>query len=305
MMLTNLRRVMRSGLINFWRMPVVASASVIAITAALFVVGSLLLAQAFFAGAVVDLQERVDVSVFMAPEAAEEDVLELKRSLELLPEVKSADYSSREDELADFQESNQDNELLAQSLREIGNPFGARLNIKAVDPAHYSSIAGFLESDSALSASGQALIDRVSYKKDVVDSLIRLIESSTKIGWALVIIFIFLSVIVTFNTISLAIYISREEISLMKLVGGSNFYVRGPFLVEGMISGIIASFIAVLLLYPSVIWVRNQTADVYGGIDLMTYFLDNFGTIFLTLLVAGAALGIVSSFLAVRRHLKA
>lgn len=304
MLMINLQRVLRAGLVNFWRMPVVASASVVALTAALFVIGTFFLARAFWGGAVAEIEARVDISVFMDPKAAEADVLALEKSLELLPEIKSVEYSSREAELADFRESNKDNELIAQSLAEVGNPFGARLNIKAIDPSRYDSIAAFLQSDSALSESGQRIIDRVSFKKNVVDRLVGLVNSTTKIGWAVTLVFILLSLAVTFNTISLAIYVSREEISLMKLVGASNFYIRGPFIVEGVISGIIAAFIAILLLYPSVIWARNQTVDVYGGINLVNYFLDNFGEIFLLLLLAGTVLGAVSSFLAVRRHLK-
>ena len=258
MLIINLRRVLRSGLVNFWRMPVVASASVIALTAALFVVGALLLARAFFGGTIAEIQERVDISVFMDPQAVESEVLALQQSLERLPEVKSVEYSSREAEVADFRETNEDNELIAQSLVEVGNPFGARLNIKAIDPSRYGSIATFLESDSALSEGGKSAIDRVSFKKNVIDKLVGFVDSTTKVGWAMTLVFIILSLAVTFNTISLAIYISREEISLMKLVGASNFYIRGPFIVEGMIAGIIAAFIAILLLYPSVIWRRLQ-----------------------------------------------
>ena len=305
MLIINLRRVLRAGLVNFWRMPVVASASVIALTAALFVVGSLILSRAFFGGAIAEIEERVDISVFMDPKAVEADVLALEKSLELLPEVKSVIYSSKEEELESFRESNKDNELIAQSLEEVGNPFGARLNIKAIDPSRYDSIATFLGSDSALSDKGQTIIDRISFKKNVVDQLTDFVAATSKVGWAVAIIFAFLSLIVTFNTISLAIYISREEISLMKLVGASNFYIRGPFIIEGMISGLIASFITVLLLYPAVIWLKNQTADVYGGVNLVDNFLDNFGLIFLILLVTGIVLGAFSSFLAVRKHLKA
>jgi cell division transport system permease protein len=117
-------------------------------------------------------------------------------------------------------------------------------------------------------------------------------------------VLIFLSVVVTFNTVSLAIYVSREEISLMKLVGAGNNYIRGPFVVEGLISGGVAAILALALLYPASIWVRNTTAGVFGGVDLASYFLSNIIELLLLLLVAGVFLGVVSSFLAVRKHLK-
>ena len=90
----------------------------------------------------------------------------------------------------------------------------------------------------------------------------------------------------------------------MRLVGAENSYIRGPFLVQGIIAGMFASFIAVALLYPSVIWVRNATAGVYGGVNLTSYFIDNFAQIFLTLFASGIILGVISSFLAVRKYLK-
>jgi cell division transport system permease protein len=137
-----------------------------------------------------------------------------------------------------------------------------------------------------------------------VDKLIGIINTSKTVGLAIVIVLVFIAVVVTFNTIALAIYISREEISLMKLVGAGNNFVRGPFIVEGIIAGIISSLLALALLYPATIWVRNQTLGVFGGVNMVSYFLQHFAQLFLMLLAAGIGLGIVSSFLAIRKHLK-
>lgn len=304
MLITSLKRIFRWGFLNFWRSAVVSLASVITITVTLFMFGGLYLASAFLNSSLEDVKSKVDISVSMKPEADEEDVLALRQSLELLPEVQEVTYSSRDQELEDFRERNKNNVLIIQSLDEVGNPFGARLNIRAVDPARYESVANFLESDSALSASGATIVDQISFKKNIVDKLVRLIDTSRTIGWAIMLVLIFISVIVTFNTISLAIYISREEIALMKLVGAGDNYVRGPFIVEGIISGVIAAFLALLFLYPSTLWVRNETAGVFGGINLVSYFIDNFALIFLLLLAVGVFLGVVSSYLATRKHLK-
>lgn len=303
-MLVKLRRIAWSGLLNFFRTPLVASASIVTLTATLFVFGALVLSNAFFTSALVDVQGKVDISVSFKPDVVESRVTEIKKSLELLPEIKEVTYSSREQELSDFRSRNADNDLIIQSLSEVGNPFGARLNIRAVEPGRYETIANFLQTDSALTPGGETIIDQVIFKKDVVDKLLHLLSASKKLAFAITLVLIFISLLVTFNTIALAIYSSREEISLMQLVGASRNYIRGPFLFEGIISGVIASLLSLALLYPAVIWIRNQTAGIYGGVDLVTYFGQHFASLFGLLLLSGIILGALSSFMATWRFLK-
>lgn len=304
MWLIKLRRVAWSGVLNFLRAPVIASASVITLTVALFVIGGLFLGAAFFSSSIQAVQDKVDISVSFRPEVEEPAVLEIKRQLGLLPEVRETTYSSRDQELADFRARNADNDLVIQSLAEVGNPFGARLNVRAVDPTRYENIAKFLKTDAALSPGGQTLIDHITFKKDIVDKLVNLVAVSQKLGFAIVLVLVFLSLVVTFNTISLAIHISREEISLMQLVGASRNYVRGPFLIEGIIAGIISALLALALLYPSAIWIRNQTAGIYGGVNLVGYFGQHFAGLLGLLLASGVLLGVLASWMATRKHLK-
>lgn len=303
MLTTKLRRVAWSGFLNFFRTPVVALASVITLTVTLFVIGSLVLANAFFSASIAEVQRKVDISVSFKQDVEEGRVLEVKRSLELLPEVTEVVYSSREQELADFRSRNASNALELQLLDELGNPFGARLNIRAADPVHYESIAKFLDNEGG-SASDLAVIDKISFKRDVVDRLVSLVRTAKRISFAATLLLVFISLVVTFNTISLAIYISREEISLMKLVGASPNHIRGPFLVEGIISGAISALLALLLLYPATIWLRDITSGLYGGLNLVNYFSSHFATLLGLLLVSGVVLGVLASFMATRQHLK-
>ena len=301
---TNIKRVFRSGFINFLRSATVSFASIVTITLALFVIGGLWLSAAFLNSSLAEVQNKVDISVSLKPAAAEVDILKLQQTLEAMPEVKEVTYSTREQEYQDFRQRNENNDLIIRSLEEVGNPFGARLNIRAVDPGRYESIATFLSGGSALSTNGEFIIDQVTFKKNVVDKLVKIIATAKQLGLAITLVLTLIAVMVTFNTISLAIYISREEISLMKLVGAGNNYVRGPFIVEGIIAGVISTFLALILLYPATIWVRNVTTGVFGGVNLVNYFLTHFAQIFLALLAAGGGLGIVSSFPAIRKHLK-
>lgn len=303
MLLVNLRRIIHSGFNNFWRSPAVSMASVFTLLVTLFVVGGLLLSSAFLDATLKNIQSQVDISVTFMPDAPESEVLALKEALTLLPEVTAVEYLSREQELQSFEERHKDNTLILQSLQEVGNPFGPRLNIQAADPAQYETIAKFLDNRTGGEGSDQ-LIDTISFKKDVVDKLLKIMSSTRRVGFALSVVLMVISVLVTINTISLAIYTSREEISVMRLVGAGDLYIRGPFMVEGIMAGLIASVGAMILLYPATIWVRNATTNVYGGINLVSYYVENFGQIFLVVLLSGILLGVIASFIAVRKYVK-
>ena len=96
----------------------------------------------------------------------------------------------------------------------------------------------------------------------------------------------------------------HEEITIMRLVGANNSYVRGPFIVEGIMYGMVSSIIATALFYPATFWVKGATVDFYGGVDLYSYYIQNLNQIFFVLLLTGVALGALSSWLAVRKYLK-
>jgi cell division transport system permease protein len=113
---------------------------------------------------------------------------------------------------------------------------------------------------------------------------------------------VIISIIITLNTIGLTIFISKEEIGVMRLVGASKMYVRGPFMIEGAIYGIIATLFTLFIFWPVTFWLgRNMTN--FLGINMYDYFISNFFLIFAILLLSGVGLGIVSSFLAVRKYL--
>ncbi len=304
MLWVNIKRVLKLGLVNFGRNGLVSVASVMAMTITLFVIGSLYLGGNFLSSALTEVRDKMDISVSFKTDAPETDILALKKDLTLLPEVKQISYSSREAELLAFRERHQDNETIVQSLDEVENPFGARLNIQAIDPSHFDKITNFINNKNNPANGGSSLVDQINYKKDVINKLTSLIDTSKKLGWAIALVLSLLSIFAVFNTISLAIYTSREEISVMRLVGASNAYVKGPFMVEGMISGITASLLSLGLLYPAVLWIRGATAGIYGGINLVSFYFSNFGKIFIILFSSGVILGLLASFWATRRYTK-
>jgi cell division transport system permease protein len=115
---------------------------------------------------------------------------------------------------------------------------------------------------------------------------------------------IIISILITFNTLRLVIYMSRDEINVMRLVGASTSYIRGPFFVAGAIYGFISAIITLILFYPVTLWLGNTTANFFVGLNVFDYYVSNFGEIFLIIVVSGVVIGSISSFLAARKYLK-
>lgn len=305
--MTKVKRILRAGFVSFWRNSFVSLASVLIMTVTLSVIGLLVFGSAVLNTSLLTLRDKVDINVYFITSTEEEDILSLKTAIEALPEVARVEYVSREQALADFRTRHENDQLTLQALDELGdNPLGAVLNIKAKETSQYESIAKFLDSKNALSKDGAQIIDKVNYyqNKTAIDKLSAVIASSRSLGFAIILFFALISIIITFNTIRLVIYNSREEISVMRLVGASTRYIRGPFVVSGIMYGLLAGIITLVLFYPLLLWLSPKFSDFFSGFNLLSYYGHNFIQIFFIIIGTGVVLGALSSYLAVRRHLK-
>lgn len=301
-----LKRIIKAGFVSFWRNGSVSLSAVFVMVIALSMIASTLLITAFLGTALKELQGKIDVNIYLTPNADELAILDLKKKLETLPEVKTVTYVSKEQALAQFRARHENDQRILQALDEVGgNPLTAVLNINAKEPSQYEGIATFLGKRSALSSDMASIIDKVNYNdnKVAIERLARLIAGVRKLGSIITVVMIGISILITFNTIRLAIFIARDEIGVMRLVGGSREYVRGPFVIEGIIYGLVSGILTIVLFYPITYWLKNTTQGFYGGIDLLHYFVANFLQIFAIVIFSGVVLGSVSSYLAVRKYL--
>ncbi len=305
---TDTKRIIQSGFISFWRNGFVSLASILVMSVTLFVIGSIIFLNAMLGASLTQIQDKVDINVYFVTSAPEEDILTLKRSVEALPEVSSVAYISREEALSRFEERHKDDQLTLQALEELDeNPLGASLSIKAKETSQYESIANFLEGDrNILSSSGANIVDSINFFQNqvAIERLSKIIDSSERFGFLVTLILAIASIIIIFNTIRLAIYTAKDEIAVMKLVGASNMYIRGPFVFEGILYGIIAGVITLIIFYPITLWLGPSTESFFGDINIFTYYTSNFGQMFFIIVGAGVVLGAVSSYLAVRKYLK-
>ncbi len=304
---TKLRRIFRTGFFNFWRNGTVSLASVLVMMVTLIVIGSISFAGAVLDTSLAELRSKIDINVTFVTTAKEEDVLSIKHSLESLPEVLLVTYISPDEALTDFKKRHENDQPILAALQELGeNPLGAVLNIKARDPSQYASVANFLQSDNALSQGGITIIDRINYfqNKVAIDRLTAIIAAANKLGFALTLVMAVISMLIAFNTIRLTIYIAKDEIAVMRLVGASTGYIQGPFVVLGIIYGVVAGILTLLLFLPAAYYVGRVTVGFFADFDIFSYYLRHFFEIAGIILVSGILIGALSSTLAIRRYLK-
>ncbi len=253
-----------------------------------------------------NIKDKVDINVYFVPTAEQTDIEALQNSLEALPGVAEVKFTSRDAALIEFRERHQNDELTLQALDELGeNPLGASLAVRANETSQYASINQFLLEQQEQEDPQNPIIDRVNFSRNeaAIEKLSSIIGAVERTGLITMLVLVVAAVVITFNTIRLAIYTTREEISVMRLVGASNMFIRGPFMVQGVMYGVIAGVIAILILYPLLVWLGPATATFFQ-FNIFSYFVSNFAYIFMVVIGTGVALGLISSILAVSRYLR-
>ncbi len=295
-------RTLKQGLINFWRNGWLSLAATSVLMLSLYTIGVFSVITISADQIIKQVENKIDVSVYFKSDTAEEKILQDQKDLENYQEIKSVEYISKNQALSDFKKNNANEPVILQSLKEIGdNPLLASLIIKANNPNQYQSIVDYINRSSFKDD-----ISRINYEKnkDIIDNLSKIINQVKKIGFFVVFIFGLIAILIIFNTVRIAIYSHRQEIEVMRLVGASNMFIRLPFIFEGIFYGILASLIATGLLFISI-----KSIVFIGSLNLvsqklLTIFWGNIGLLFGVQIIAGVLLGIISSWIAMRKYLK-
>jgi cell division transport system permease protein len=301
-MFISIKRILRLGWISFRRDGGIAIATCFIMVMTILLINFLFLSKDVSQFLISSIQEKADISVYFKSSTLEEEILNLEKELTKIPEVKSIKYVSKEEALEEFIKRHKDNPVLMESLEEVGgNPFLAVLNIKAFEASQYQAVVNFLEKNGF-----ENLIEKVDYyqRKPIIERIFSLTAGIKKAGLAISVVLAIVAVLVTFNTIRLAILNQREEIKIQRLVGASNWFIRGPFLVQGMISGFFAALIS-LLIFSFICWFISPKIEfLFSDLNIWKFFTENFLTIILIQFATGILLGIISSTIAIRKYLK-
>ncbi len=300
-MLTSFKRIIKTGWKGFLRNIGLGTATIFIMVMVISLATLLFLLNSASDILISDIEKKIDISVYFKEDVLLEDIFAAELEISKIPEVKDVEYVSKEQALERFIERYKDDPAMMEALTEIGfNPLRASLNIKAWEISQYEQVASFLETGLF-----KDLIDVDYYqRKSVIDKVSAMISGVNKIGIFFSIVLGLIAILIAFNAIRIAIYNSSEEISIMRLVGASNWFIRGPFLIQGIVVGFIATLIALLITFGLCWGFDSRVGAVAPEISTFSLFLSNFWALLLIQLATGVGLGIVSSTIAVRKYLK-
>ncbi len=304
-MFTTIRRIIISGTQGFYRNLSVSLSAVLVIAIALGAFASMYFASRVLEASIVQLENKVDINVYFSPSAHEEAVLAIKSQLEEFEEVAKVEYIDRATALENFKEFNQDNPDILEALTVLGeeNPLGASFNIRAQELSEYAAVARFLD-ELQETPEGVEVIDEINYNqnKKAIEKIQSLIDYAHLIGAVIAGVLSFLAVVVVYNTIRLTIYTVREEVAVMRLVGASHFFARGPFIVEGVLYGFVGSLAALLVLWPVLYYIAPTLNQIFV-LNVYELFTQEAFMVVAAMMGMGIGLGLISSFFAIRKYL--
>lgn len=308
--LVSLSRVIRAGFVNFFRNFSLSVAATAVMVVTLSIVLFSIVANAAFTHTVQQINDKIGISLYLKESVTEQQRNDLIARLKSVPEVKSVEYISKEKALEDYRKDNREKNdadaLIA--VASVENPLPETIRIKPYEyePANIESIRIAIESNEV-----KDLYTETSYsgsRREAIDEITNATSYFRKAVFVGVVAFSLISMLIIFNTIQMAIFNRREELKIMRLLGAKAWYIRGPFVVETMIYGVISGIIS-LSLVNTIFVFQSQTfgASSLGLLDIKyinDYFAANFWLFFALQITIGILIGTVSSLIATHRYLR-
>ena len=278
--------------------------SIITIFLSLFVIGVFLVGAAVIENVVSSVESEVTITAYLSDDVSDSQVSSLTSDIKGIDGVSGVSYVSKDQALENFRAMSSNPEIVDQL--DGANPLPASLTIELSDPQMVESVAGQIVENSTFKKACDEPsnpADSLKYGQKTVERLFQLTSYVRYIGLALIVLLIFIAMVFINNTIRLAILARRKEIAIMRLVGASNGFIRGPFLMEGAMHAIIGSLLAIgsIELIRRVALPKVQSALTFLPMDVAG---QAYAFIYVGLLVAGLVIGLIGSAFAMRRYLK-
>ncbi len=284
---------------NIW----LSLVTIIILILALFTVNMLLVVKAVGDTAVGAIKDKIDINVFIQPTATEKEIEILQSQIKQLPNIAEVSYISKAEALVIFKEKYQDNPEILQSLSELGqNPLTPTIVIKPEDLDSFDVLANHLNSiDSSIIESRNFTDYEV-----ILEKINNITEKVSEAGIFLSAIFIFITLLVVYNSVRVAIYTHRREIAIMKLVGASNAFIQMPYLLSSFVYTCLGMLFVIVMFYPFLTLLQPYLEAFFMGynVNLIDYFYGNMITVFGIQLVVAAVINGITSLLAVRKYSK-
>ncbi|MDP3995581.1 MAG: permease-like cell division protein FtsX [bacterium] len=305
MIFLSLSRIIKFSLQNFGRNIWLSIVTITIIVLTLFSVTSLVFVNAVMNEAIGLVKSKVDVSVYFKPTATEEQIAGVQSHLLTLPYVTTVKHVTKSEALANLREQYKNSPLILESLKELSNnPLGDTLIVNTIETSDYQKVIDVL----AATPQFALLIDSQSFDDNsyIIDKLEQISNQITSIGWGITVFFGLISLLVIVNTIRIAIYTHRDEIGIMKLVGASNSFIRGPFVGEAILYAALGSAITFFLGYMVAAFSDPYVVGLLGPVDftLLGYLNQNVLYIFGGELAGIMLISVFATSLALRRYMK-
>ena len=246
-----------------------------------------------------EVEQAQGIQVFATEEATDEQITELGEKIKAINGVNKIEYVSKEDALNQMKEKFADNQDLLEGYEGENNIFTASYVVTLTD--------------LNLSTQVQDEISKLEYVKKItssdetVSTLISLANGIKIVTGVILVLLIVISIFIIANTIKLTVHARRKEISIMKYVGATNGFIRWPFIVEGMIIGIISSLISIILVGLAYNFIADQMVNSQFmkmmGVSLVS-FADMFSSIIFVYMLLGIGIGALGSIISMRKYLK-
>ncbi len=311
---SNLGYSVRDALKHFFRNWTTSFGAVVTIFLSLFIIGLFIVGSVLVNSAIGNVEDQVTINAFISDEASDSDVKAFMEKLESWDNVKKVEFKTKEDALADYSQNVSDNADATMAALDGNNPLPRSYSIEMEDPSQVEAMANKIKDDPDF----QKIVDDSSpdsddLQTDLNESVIygqkevsRLFQLTNYIRIAavvLVALLTFVAFIFINNTIRLSITARRREIAIMRLVGASNGFIRGPFIIEGMIQALLGA----LLSIGSLELIRNLVIpQVASGISFMSFSvpMQIYYITYGSLVLLGLIIGLFGSMIAMRRYLK-
>ena len=303
-MIISTSRVIKFAFTDFWRNLGLSLMTVTILILTYVALNLLVLVNFFTETAIQSVENRVDVSVYFGPDVSDDRIHGVRGNLTTLPEVKEVVFISREEALAQFRENHADEPEILEALNEVGeNPLGAVLVVKAKDATDFGPILEYLQSSEVSSLVEDKTVED---HRGLVERLTEITGKIERAALGLTLMFALISLLIVFNTIRVAIYIHREEIAIMRLVGASSNFVRLPFLIETVMYNVVALVIVAAVLFPILKLIEPSAASFFAteAVGLEGYFRANWVKIFGYQLATVTFLSLVAAWLSMQRYLR-
>lgn len=301
-------RIIHTGMVNFVRNASLAIAAMAVMVVTLTIILFSLVTNATFTNTISQITSQINISVFLENDVTDAQAQEFAEAIKRRPDVQKVEYLDKAAALKSFIEQNKDKESILQAATQATNPVPATIHVYPADLNQIKPIQDFLVRPDNKELQ---MPDSPSYKgdrKEAIDNITHATNVLREIGIVAVVTFAVISALIIFNTIQMAIFNRRDEIQIMRLLGASTIYIRGPFIVESIIYGIMSAIISVLIINGAFAATSSALqASSLGLLDIdfaHRYFSEHFLELLTLQIAIGIVLGAASSVIATRRYLK-